>query len=119
LYFSIRSIFAGDINDITSPDYRIPLWKIDPVRNDGDVPSGAEAATSLLMKIADLLLFAMPLIAAISLIIAWYYYILSSGDSEKANKAKTIIKWNIVAILVASFSYAIVKLLSLLLEGTL
>lgn len=44
------------------------------------------------------------------MIIAGYYYILSSGDSEKAIQAKTIIKWNLVAILVALFSYTIISL---------
>ena len=44
------------------------------------------------------------------MIIAGYYYILSSGDSEKASQAKIIIKWNLVAILVALFSYTIISL---------
>jgi capsular polysaccharide biosynthesis protein len=58
-------------------------------------------------------------VAAVSLIIAGYYYILSSGDSEKASQAKTIIKWNLVAIIVALFSYSIIVLLSNMLDGTL
>ena len=61
----------------------------------------------------------MPIIAAVSIMIAGYYYILSSGDSEKATQAKTIIKWNLVAILVALFSYAIIQLLATLLDGTI
>jgi hypothetical protein len=60
----------------------------------------------------------MPVIAVISLIFAGYFYILSSGDSEKATKAKTIIKWNIVAILVALFSYVIINMIASLLGGS-
>jgi hypothetical protein len=52
------------------------------------------------------------------MIIAGYYYILSSGDSEKAQIAKTIIKWNLVAIFVALFSYAIIVTIAAFLDGT-
>jgi VIT1/CCC1 family predicted Fe2+/Mn2+ transporter len=48
----------------------------------------------------------------VSLLVAGYYYIFSAGDSEKANKAKTIIKWNIIAILVAFLSYGIVSIVA-------
>lgn len=44
--------------------------------------------------------------------IAGYFYIFSAGDSEKAWRAKTIIKWNIVAILVAFLSYGIVSIVA-------
>jgi Type IV secretion system pilin len=77
------------------------------------------ALTTLLSKVASLLLFIIPIVATVSLIIAGYYYILSSGDSEKASQAKTIIKWNLIAIAVALFSYSIIVLLSKMLDGTL
>jgi VIT1/CCC1 family predicted Fe2+/Mn2+ transporter len=54
----------------------------------------------------------IPIFAALSLLIAGYFYIFSAGDSEKANKAKAIIKWNIIAILVAFLSYGIVKIIA-------
>ena len=63
-----------------------------------------------------MLLFAIPLIAGISLIIAGYYYILSSGNTEKATQAKVIIKWNIVALLVAFLSYTLVNLVLYILK---
>ncbi len=65
-----------------------------------------------------MLLFAIPLIAGISLIIAGYYYILSSGNTEKATQAKVIIKWNIVALLVAFLSYTMVNLVLYILNLT-
>lgn len=70
----------------------------------------------ILGKIADMLLFAIPLIAGISLIIAGYYYILSSGNTEKATQAKIIIKWNIVAMLVAFLSYTMVNIVLYILK---
>lgn len=72
--------------------------------------SGMGSLNYLLEQITNILLFIVPLIAGISLIIAGYYYILSSGDSEKASKAKTIIKWNLIAIIVAFLAYTIISL---------
>jgi hypothetical protein len=71
------------------------------------------------MTLSNLLLFAVPLIAAVAFIVAGYYYILSSGDSEKASQAKTIIKWNIIAIIIALFSYALIILIAKMLDGSL
>lgn len=66
----------------------------------------------LLGNIADVLLFIVPVIAAISLLVAGYFYIFSAGDSEKTTKAKTIIKWNIIAMIIAFLSYGIVNLIA-------
>jgi hypothetical protein len=62
--------------------------------------------------VTDILLFMIPIFAAVSLMIAGYFYIFSAGDSEKTGRAKTIIKWNIVAILVAFLSYGIVQIVA-------
>lgn len=131
--FSVR---AGDPStDLTSPWFKIDTKLLDPVKSErrdtgtdtnpwNQSPSPSAEADSLgvlntlLKKIAELLLFIMPVIAVISLIFAGYFYILSSGDSEKATKAKTIIKWNIVAILVALFSYVIINMIASLLGGS-
>jgi hypothetical protein len=51
-------------------------------------------------------------IAVISLLVAGYFYIFSAGDSEKTTKAKTIIKWNIIAFFVAFLSYGIVQIIA-------
>jgi hypothetical protein len=66
----------------------------------------------LLKSISDILLFTIPIIAAVSLLVAGYFYIFSAGDSEKVGRAKTIIKWNIIAILVAFLSYGIIRLIA-------
>lgn len=119
-YIFLSALFivhAGD--NITKSDFTIDLRDIDPVWSGNSISGWTAALTSLLSKVASLLLFAIPIVAAVSLIIAGYYYILSSGDSEKATQAKTIIKWNLVAIVVALFSYSIIILLAKMLDGTL
>lgn len=105
-------------DDLTKPTYMLQVGNLSPI-NKNEAPWGKEAITTLLSSVSSILLFILPVIAAISLIIAGYYYILSSGDSEKASQAKIIIKWNIVAILVALFSYAIIKLIASILGGSI
>lgn len=136
LYFSMR-IFSRIIfvflmilslvpwisasDDITKPDFQITLSNLDPFSSSTQAQSfwGRESALALLMTLSNLLLFAVPLIAAVAFIVAGYYYILSSGDSEKASQAKTIIKWNIIAIIIALFSYALIILIAKMLDGSL
>jgi Type IV secretion system pilin len=114
------SVVFGDQNVISDKDFMISLWDLDPVNPTGtDVPRWTRAITMLLEKIANFLLFIIPIVAGVSLIIAGYFYILSWGDSEKATKAKTIIKWNAIAIVIALTSYAIIATIASILDGTI
>ncbi len=54
----------------------------------------------------------IPIIAIVSVLIAGYYYIFSAGDSEKAGQAKNIIKWNLIAIIVAFMSWSMIQLIA-------
>jgi hypothetical protein len=121
IFWGIFSFVAfGDQNVISDPDFTIQLWNLDPVNPTGtDIPRWTVAVTMLLEKIANFLLFIIPIVAWVSLIIAGYFYILSWGDSEKASRAKTIIKWNAVAIVIALTSYAIIATIASILQGTI
>lgn len=101
-------------NDLTSQNFTVTLSDLDPLGSAGrsTPPGGVGAFMKLLGSITDILLFMIPIFAAVSLMIAGYFYIFSAGDSEKAGRAKTIIKWNIVAMLVAFLSYGIVKIVA-------
>ncbi len=95
--------------------FTVNLAAMDPLGGShagGSPMGGVNAFTTLLGSITDILLFMIPIFAAVSLMIAGYFYIFSAGDSEKAWRAKTIIKWNIVAILVAFLSYGIVRIVA-------
>ncbi len=110
------SVFAdtGSPTDVTSQSFMVSLSNMDPL-GAWRTTWGAqwiEAFTSVLSKVTDILLFMIPIFAAVSVMIAGYFYIFSAGDSEKAGRAKTIIKWNIVAILVAFLSYGIVRIVA-------
>lgn len=107
------SVYASD--DLTSSGFTVDLSNLDPLGNSHngwgwDV--GKYAFRWIIENITNILLFMIPIIAAVSLLIAGYFYIFSAWDSEKASKAKMIIKWNIIALLVAFFSYTIISIVA-------
>jgi Type IV secretion system pilin len=120
LFSGISGVFAAacqNTSTLTKADFKLDLGCMDPLggsHTGGGVPSegGVAVLTTLLGRIAGVLLFVVPVIAVISLMVAGYFYIFSAGDSEKTTKAKTIIKWNIIAIVIAFLSYGIVNLIA-------
>ena len=106
----------NDPDSFNSTGFIINLGPMDPL-GESHASGGADAwwldaLMVVLWNFTDILLFILPTLAGISLLIAGYFYIFSAGDSEKAGRAKTIIKWNIVALLVGFFSYAIVRIVA-------
>lgn len=113
IFLTFWSSYAFGSDDLTSPEFTVNLLAMDPVHTsykDLGLTQWTWALLFILGKVADILLFVVPILAGISLMVAGYYYIFSSGDTEKASQAKTIIKWNIVALLVAFLSYSLVKM---------
>lgn len=102
---------SSSTDDMSSSAFRLNLCNMDPMHssNCGAAVSGKSAFEFLLGKISTILLYFVPILAGVSLMVAGYYYILSAGDSEKLSQAKTIIKWNIVAVLIAFFSFSIMR----------
>lgn len=117
LSFTITlSTYADPTTDITNSHFMVDLSKMDPLAGSHDSPSsppgGIQAFQAGLGKLTNILLILIPIIASVSMLIAGYFYIFSAGDSEKAGRAKTIIKWNIMAISVAFLSLGIVKIVA-------
>jgi hypothetical protein len=108
-------------NSITTTNFTIDTRVMDPVWAGNHKSSSGSTAVSLswwkdslmavLRSFSDLLLFMIPVIATVSFLVAGYFYIFSAGDSEKSSRGKTIIKWNIIAMLVAFFSYTLVSMI--------
>lgn len=115
---SFISLYASGSTDVTSTEFMVDIWAFNIVWGANSWAKGIEAFKGVLGRVTDVLLFMIPIFAWVSLLIAGYFYIFSAGDSEKANKAKTIIKWNIVAILVALFSYGIVNIVAAFFSST-
>jgi hypothetical protein len=127
VFLPLAWVFAA--NDMTSPDFTIQLNPMDPLsasHGSGDPsvgpaqgPSGFSGKWALIIileKVSNLLLMLVPILAVLSLLIAGYYYIFSAWDSEKAWQAKNIIKWNLIAIIVAFMSFSIIQLIASLLS---
>ncbi len=110
-------VFAEDAQDMASSSFMVKTGCMDPMHpadcDGSSAPhaiSGRVAFEFILEKVSMILLRIVPIIAGISFMVAGYYYVLSAGDTEKVNQAKTIIKWNIVAILVAFLSLTMVTI---------
>lgn len=113
-FLAFNSVHADDQYNLTSSDFTINTNELNPVASpsNSSTYSGEEAFVVILKNVSDILLFAIPMLAGIAFIIAGYFFIFSWGDSEKISKGKTIIKWNLVALFVAFFSYALVKIIA-------
>ncbi|MBX9809464.1 hypothetical protein K2X92_03695 [Candidatus Gracilibacteria bacterium] len=113
LAFTGQYLFAATSQDnLNSQNFMVNIGALDPLGGNHESSPGAsgpEAFFSFIGGVTNILLVLIPILAGISLLIAGYIYIFSAGDSEKALRAKTIIKWNIVAIFVSLLSYAIIK----------
>lgn len=76
-------------------------------------PIGAKdgnLANGIIEKIATMLLVVIPLFAVVSIIVGGIFMITAGDSSERASKGKTIIKLNIIALILALLSYSIVQL---------
>lgn len=116
IYFSL-DVFADTslTSDMTGTGFMIDLNTMDPIRNttNGSTPpKWFEAFKTILEYISNFLLGLIPLIAGVSFIIAGYFFIFSGGEGDKVSKAKGIIKFNIIAIIVAFMSWSIIYLIS-------
>lgn len=51
-------------------------------------------------------------LAVISLIISWIMYLISMWEDEKVNKAKKMITWSLVWVLLSTSAWAIINMLN-------
>ena len=117
LYFLLLSFWciqflpvqAAGESDFTSTEFTIETSKISPLKVSGSPTNSQDAVQGILKRLSYVLIMLIPLIAWISGIIAWYFFVFSGWDSEKIHKAKNIISINIVAILIALLSYSIIN----------
>lgn len=108
---------SANQNNLNSQNFMVNVNAFDPL--GGNHSWGVSASSgpqeiflSFIRKVTNILLILIPILAGISFVIAGYFYIFSAGDSEKAGRAKTIIKWNIIAIFIGFLSFLIVSIVS-------
>ncbi len=111
--------FALWTNDMTSPDYMVDLNALDATAGSnsrGVFLTSDWWVTSILEAISRILLILIPIIAGISGVIAGYFFVFSWGDTENVTKAKWIIRANIIAIIIALFSYSLISFVAWVLQ---
>lgn len=112
---------TNDIGDLSKWNYTINLQAIDPIQHgvkSSTIGNGSRETgwkwlfKTILGRITNFMLVLIPLIAAVSLIIAGYFYIFSFADGDFPNKAKIIIKYNLLAMTVAFLSWVIISVIA-------
>lgn len=112
--FTFSSVYAQGSEDITSSDFMISLGKLDPIHWEtaANTVSGEDSLKHVMETVANVILMLVPLLAAVAIVIAGYFYIFSYADSDNITKAKTIIKYNIIAVIVAFTSGWIIRIIA-------
>jgi Type IV secretion system pilin len=64
---------------------------------------------TILKRIINILLVVVSTGAVLFIIIGGFFMATSAGDTEKANRGKTIITYNIIAVAIAMLSYGIMQ----------
>ncbi len=73
---------------------------------------------NLLERISGLLLVAISTLAVLLIAVAGFRMAMSSGDSEEATKGKTMVRFNLIAIVLALLSYTIIRFVSWIISAT-
>lgn len=76
-------------------------------------------ASSLVIKIINFILPYLTLAAFVGFVTAGFFYVTAFGNDEQLGKAKTILIWSSVGIVLVIFSFAIVQFLTAGLLGRL
>ena len=82
---------------------------IDAAQGAGVPTNLTNGDTSLIRRIINILLYAVGVISVVMLILGGFRYVISGGQKEAVTAAKNTILYAIVGLLVAIFSYAIVR----------
>lgn len=91
-------LLASGPTDVTPPP-------ITPETAEGGIVSVSELTSSILGYV----LYIIAAIAVIALIYGGYLYMTAGGDAEKTTKARNVILYSILGILVVGASYLIVE----------
>lgn len=100
----------GGSDDMTSTNFRLNPSDLSPSQKKYNQGTGGNLKT-ILANVGKYLLIATTTIAVLSIVIGGLM-ISTTGPSDRAAKGKTIIMLNIMAVVVALFSYSIIRLVS-------
>jgi len=94
-----QKAYAQDLIPCSDGSYADPA--IGCVEAPGGLAAPETSVTELVLQITSVLMTIVAAAAVIMLIIAGIMYALSAGDEEKMQKAKRIILWSVIGLIVA------------------
>lgn len=71
--------------------------------------TGTENFGDLVIKIINFMLPYLTLAAFVGFVVAGVYYVTAFGNDEQLTKAKTVLIWSVVGLILVIFSFAIVQ----------
>jgi Type IV secretion system pilin len=98
---------------LTSPWFTFDTSTINPSSNPNKFSrtgSSTQNVKNLLKTIAETLLVVVATGAVLFIVIGGFFMVTSAGDTEKANRGKIIITYNLIALALAMLSYGIMRL---------
>ncbi|MDD4351446.1 MAG: hypothetical protein PHU71_00485 [Candidatus Gracilibacteria bacterium] len=85
--------------------------KIKPLDEDFGLPTtGGQGLPFLIGKVITYAANIIATVAVVALVYAAFSYMMAGGDEEKAKKAKMMIVWTLVGLLIAIFSWSFVNI---------
>ncbi|MBU1017605.1 pilin [Patescibacteria group bacterium] len=102
-----QKAYAQDLIPCADGSYADP--GIGCVEAPGGLVSSEVSVVELVLKIASVLMTIVAAAAVIMLIVAGIMYALSAGDEEKMQKAKRIILWSVIGLIVALIAHFIAQ----------
>lgn len=95
---------------VGASDFSNQIWKsCSSNPNSAVCRSTGDNATNTIKNIINVLLYGLGIVAVIAIIIGGFVYVTSNGDAAKIKKAKDIILYAVIGLVVALLAFAIVN----------
>lgn len=110
---SVHTKLADGPDSLSSTQFRFDPNSISPstaTYNSGDKEGTSGGNTvQLLRKIARFLLIAISTMAVLFIIVGGFLMAISGGDTDRSTKGRTIITYNIQALIISMLAYGIIQ----------
>ncbi len=103
--------------DLKSPNFKFSANDISP-SNNKDYTKGSGNIPLMVKRITEWLLIIVSTGTVLFIIVGGLFMATSAGDEDRSTKGKTIITYNIQALVIAMMSYGIIQLLIWILSPT-
>ncbi|NVP17770.1 hypothetical protein HUU51_03565 [Candidatus Gracilibacteria bacterium] len=107
--FSFDYIYGASSPSVTCAG--LPGCQSDALNNSGDSNDGTLAVNVLSNFIGEFIQI-VAVFAVFALIFSGIFYLISSGDEEKANKAKKWIIWSLVGVFLSISAWGIINFIN-------